>query len=55
MIQDDAAVHDRLRALHVGAEPPRVRRLIERQTSVAPSGARGRGHEAPLAGPHGLS
>src|SRR5690606_10065663 len=32
--QDDAAVGERIRALHVGPEPPRVRRTIERQTSA---------------------
>jgi hypothetical protein len=30
--QADAEVFDRLLALHRGAEPPRVRRMIERQT-----------------------
>ena len=30
--KDDAAVHDRLRALHRGEGPPSVHRLIERQT-----------------------
>lgn len=32
----DAAIGDRLRALHRGAEPPRVHRLIERQTGSLP-------------------
>jgi len=36
--QNDAYVPARLRALHQGPEPPRVRRMIERQTS-APSTA----------------
>jgi MFS family permease len=36
--QNDAYVPARLRALHQGEEPPRVRRMIERQTS-APSTA----------------
>jgi MFS family permease len=34
--QDDAAVPTRLRELHRGAEGPRVRRRIERQTSSSP-------------------
>jgi hypothetical protein len=34
----DAMIPQRLRALHRGAEPPRVRRMIERQRSpIAPS------------------
>lgn len=37
--QADAAVGERLRALHRGTEPPRVRRLIERQTGSLPSSA----------------
>lgn len=32
----DADNIDRLRALHTGAEPPRVHRMIERQTAVLP-------------------
>lgn len=36
--QHDAAVSDRLRALHRGPGGPRVRRMIERETSVAPAG-----------------
>lgn len=55
MTQDDAAVHDRIRELHVGPEPPLVRRRIERQTSAPPSASKGRSHADPLAGPHGLS
>lgn len=35
--QADAEVTQRLRALHVGPEPPRVRRLVERQTGSLPS------------------
>jgi MFS family permease len=35
--QDDAAVPERLRALHRGTEGPRVRRRIERQTSSSPT------------------
>jgi MFS family permease len=41
--RDDAEVPERLRALHRGDGPPKVRRLIERQTSrlpAAPSGQR---------------
>ena len=33
----DAVIPQRLRALHRGAEPPRVRRMIERQSSPPPS------------------
>ncbi|HKZ74665.1 MAG TPA: MFS transporter [Steroidobacteraceae bacterium] len=36
--QDDAAVMERIQALHRGPERPRVRRMIERQTSVPPGG-----------------
>jgi MFS family permease len=35
--QDDAAVPERLRQLHRGAEGPRVRRRLERQTSSPPT------------------
>ena len=35
--QDDAVIPERLRALHRGPEEPRVRRMIERQTSSAPA------------------
>jgi predicted MFS family arabinose efflux permease len=51
--QDDAAVGDRILALHVGPDRPRVRRMIERQTSVAPA-ARGREMGEGM-GPPGLS
>ncbi|RDJ20226.1 MFS transporter [Bosea caraganae] len=34
--QADAAIGDRVRALHQGAEPPRVHRVIERQTDSLP-------------------
>ncbi|WOK36372.1 MFS transporter [Sphingomonas sp. C3-2] len=34
----DAGIGDRIRALHQGPEPPRVRRMIERQTGSLPSG-----------------
>jgi MFS family permease len=34
--QADAAIGERLRALHQGPEPPRVHRLIERQTAAPP-------------------
>lgn len=34
--RDDAYVPERLRALHRGEEPPKVRRMIERQTSQLP-------------------
>jgi MFS family permease len=35
---DDAAVHDRVRALHKGPGAPRVRRMLERQTGSLPAG-----------------
>jgi len=38
MTQDDAVVPQRLRALHSGPEPPRVRRMIERQPGSSPTG-----------------
>lgn len=37
--RDDATVPARLRALHQGPDPPRARRMIERQTSAPPGGA----------------
>ena len=37
MTQADAIIPERIRALHQGAEPPRVRRTIERQTGSLPS------------------
>jgi MFS family permease len=39
--QDDAVVSERLRALHRGEDLPRVRRMIERQTSRLPWTASG--------------
>ncbi|WP_457090828.1 MFS transporter [Microvirga sp. P5_D2] len=41
----DASVGDRLRALHKGPNPPRVRRMIERQTGVLMADAGARAHE----------
>jgi len=38
---EDAHVPERLRALHRGAEPPRVRRMIERPTSRLPAASAG--------------
>ena len=38
MTEDDAAVSDRIRSLHRGPDKPRVRRMIERQTSSPPAG-----------------
>src|SRR6185436_18293203 len=35
--QDDASVPERIRQLHRGAEAPRVRRRIERQTTSSPT------------------
>ncbi|MGH8496930.1 MAG: MFS transporter [Gammaproteobacteria bacterium] len=43
--QDDAAVWDRIRALHGGPDKPRVRRMVERQTSAPPAGASPRARE----------
>ena len=37
LTQDDANVPERLRALHRGAAGPRVRRMVERQTSSLPA------------------
>jgi MFS family permease len=53
--QEDAAVGEHIRALHVGPEPPRVRRTIERQTSSTPDAGRVREPYVPLTGPHELS
>lgn len=36
MTQHDAVVPQRLRQLHCGSEPPRVRRMIERESSAVP-------------------
>jgi MFS family permease len=36
--QEDAVTHDRVRALHMGPEPPKVRRMLERQTGSLPAG-----------------
>lgn len=36
LTRDDAIIPERVRALHIGPEPPRVRRMIERQTSTLP-------------------
>ena len=38
MTQHDAVVPQRLRALHRGSDPPRVRRMIERQPGSSPTG-----------------
>lgn len=35
---EDAAAHDRVRALHRGPSPPVIRRMIERPTSLLPTG-----------------
>jgi MFS family permease len=37
MTEDDAAVWERIRSLHQGPDKPRVRRMIERQTSSPPT------------------
>jgi MFS family permease len=47
LTQDDAVVPERLRALHRGPDKPRVRRMIERQTSVPPVDRRGTSHDVP--------
>ncbi len=39
LTQDDALIRETLRSLHRGAESPRVRRMIERQTSLPVRGA----------------
>ena len=36
--QDDAGITDLIHALHRGAEPPKVHRMLERQTGSLPSG-----------------
>jgi len=36
--QEDAGVTDLIQALHRGTEPPRVHRMIERQTGSLPAG-----------------
>ena len=48
--QGDASVVERLRALHIGPEPPRVRRMIERQISAASAQASREPHET-ISGP----
>jgi MFS family permease len=45
--KNDAMIPQRLRALHRGSEPPRVRRMIERQSTRIPSS---RGPETPMDG-----
>jgi MFS family permease len=45
MTEDDAAVWDRISSLHRGPEKPRVRRMIERQTSSPPAGTAPRGKD----------
>ena len=39
LTQDDALIRESLHSLHRGKEPPRVRRMIERQTSLPVRGA----------------
>jgi MFS family permease len=41
LTQDDALIRETLRSLHRGKEAPRVRRMIERQTSLPVRGAAG--------------
>jgi hypothetical protein len=45
MTEDDAAVWERIRSLHQGPDKPRVRRMIERQTSSPPAVATPRARE----------
>ena len=52
---EDASVGERIRALHVGPEPPRVRRTIERQTSASLHAGRVREPYVPVTGPHELT
>ena len=47
--EDDAVVWDRIRSLHQGPDKPRVRRMIERQTSSPPGGTSPRPRELPEA------
>jgi MFS family permease len=51
--QADAAVGDQLRSLHRGSAPPRVRRMIERQTGSLPAGTIAHEHDSdePLTDP----
>jgi hypothetical protein len=51
--EDDAGVWDRIRNLHQGPDKPRVRRMIERQTSSLPTDTAARARELaePLADP----
>ncbi len=46
LTQDDASISSRLRELHRGTEPPRVRRRLERQTSSLPTASPGTGDDA---------
>ncbi len=57
LTQEDAVIPQRLRELHQGHEPPRVRRMIERQTSVLPVGQASAVYALgePLADPTGSS
>ncbi len=52
---DDAAAHDRVRALHQGPNPPVIRRMIERQTGSLPErrGAGARELSGPMTEPGG--
>lgn len=43
--EDDAVVWDRIHSLHRGPDKPRVRRMIERQTSSLPAGTAPRARE----------
>lgn len=48
---DDAAIGAQLRALHQAAEPPHVRRMIERHPSALTSAGKFREIQEPIAGP----
>lgn len=48
LTQDDASIPERLRALHRGPAPPRVRRMVERQTGSLPAPAKTELHHSGL-------
>jgi MFS family permease len=45
LTHEDAAIPERLRALHQGSSPPVVRRMIERQTDVLPMASDSAAHD----------
>ena len=54
LTQDDATIPERLRALHRGASPPVVRRMVERQTGSLPIASDSAPHDLaePMTDPH---